>query len=153
MTDLTQSSVVDEETLAEIVGFVWQTFVGDEVLARLPASTPIPAPDRFATIAIGGTWTATIVASMTPGLLRRFAAHLMGLPPSELEPDDVDDAFGELANVVGGNVKGLIDDPATTLSLPLVSETRPVVPGGRHTAHIAYDLGGEAMTWELWERV
>jgi len=56
-----------------------------------------------------------------PGLER--AEHA----PDELEAEDVDDALGELANVVGGNVKAALPGPST-LGLPQVGEA----PGVRN---------------------
>ncbi|HWL44727.1 MAG TPA: chemotaxis protein CheX [Ilumatobacter sp.] len=154
MTDVNTPVGVDEATLAEIVGFVWQTFTGEEGLE--PNAAPPPgAVDgcRFATIAIGGTWTATLLVAMGPALVGQFASALMGAAPDELDQPDIDDAFGELANIVGGNVKGLIDDAAATLSLPVVAPARPSVTGGRLTAQVAYQVAGQPMVWELWERV
>lgn len=155
MTDVNSpAAAIDDSTLAEIVGFVWQTFAGEEGIEPGP---PVAEEQletcHYATISIGGSWTATLVVAMAPTLVDRFASALMGLPADELDPADVDDAFGELANVVGGNVKGLVDDPAATLSLPAVSATRPLITGGRLTVQVAYELDGHPMVWELWERV
>lgn len=46
---------------------------------------------------------------------------LMLTPDEDITTEDLVDAFGEIANVVGGNVKSLIDTPAQ-LSLPHVTE-------------------------------
>lgn len=154
MTDLNSPATIDDATLAEIVGFVWQTFAGEDDIepGRAPADAALDAC-RYATISIGGSWTATLLVAMAPALIDRFAAALMGVPPAELDQADLDDAFGELTNVVGGNVKGLVDDPAATLSLPAVSVSRPMITGGRLTVQVAYEFGGDPMVWELWERV
>lgn len=154
MTDLNSAAAIDDTTLAEIVGFVWHTFAEEE---GIEPGAPLPAQRleacHYATISIGGTWTATLVVAMAPALIGHFASALMGVPAAELDVADIDDAFGELANVVGGNVKGLVDDPSATLSLPAVSASRPLITGGRLTVQVAYELDGEAMVWELWERV
>jgi chemotaxis protein CheX len=46
---------------------------------------------------------------------------MLDLQQGAASPDDVRDALGELANMVGGNIKGLLPGP-TQLSLPLVVE-------------------------------
>lgn len=148
--------VIEAATLAEIVGFVWQTFADDDRITAVPgeaAARCVPGDGaHFATISIGGNWTATLLAAVSPALVGQFAGALMGLAPDELDPADRDDAFGELINVVGGNVKGLVDDPGATLSLPAVSDSRPTLTGGQLTVQQAFDVGGELMIWELWER-
>lgn len=51
----------------------------------------------------------------------RLTRALLVLEPQEaVEVDDVRDALGEIANVIGGNVKGLLPEH-TALSLPVVS--------------------------------
>lgn len=146
------SAVIDAATLTDIVDFVWQTFAGEPGPQRVGSPTAHEPADRFAAISIGGAWTATLLVATTDACAARFAGALLGLAPADVDPADLDDAFGELVNVVGGNVKGLVDDPGATLSLPVVAPSRPAVTGGQLTVRIAYDLGGQAMAWELWER-
>lgn len=144
------ASTIDEQTLQGIIEFVWSTLLAEELSAREPA----PIDDAvYAAISIGGQWTATLEVRVSQQLARRFAAQLLDLDAAELLEEDVDDALGELANVVGGNVKGLLDDGgAATLSLPIVSRTQPTVAGGQLTATCAFDATGEPMIWQLFER-
>lgn len=138
---------VDDETLAGIVTFAWQT-LGFEECA--PAA-PLPIADALsATISIGGAWTATLVVSVDMTLAYRFADGLLDLG-DELVREDVEDALGELANVVGGNVKGLVDDPAATLSLPVVAHGEPTIAGGQIRVSCAFEAEGLPMVWRLYE--
>jgi chemotaxis protein CheX len=50
---------------------------------------------------------------------RNVAAALLGVDLDDVTPEDVRDALGELANIIGGNVKSLMPEPAA-LSLPVV---------------------------------
>jgi len=51
------------------------------------------------------------------------------MPAEEVTSDEIGDALGELANVLGGNVKAMLPAPST-MSLPTVSETKhPQWPG------------------------
>lgn len=145
-----QPSTVDKQTLSEIVGFVWAMFTDEQ---------PTPVEDAkhgeglCATISIGGPWTATLEVALSEGLAGRFAASLLGIKPDELTREDIDDAVGELANVVGGNVKGLLDDGGvSTLSLPVVSHSSQSVTGGQLTISSAFDCTGGVMIWSLFER-
>lgn len=145
-----QATVVDKETLTEIVGFVWEMFMGETP----PECAPVThAEGRTATISIGGTWTATLEVTVSTTLAQQFAASLLGMEPGEMEVADIEDALGELANVVGGNVKGLLDESiASTLSLPVVTTTVPSITGGQLTISLGFDCGGEVMNWSLYER-
>lgn len=50
----------------------------------------------------------------------RMARALLALQPQDaVAPDDVRDALGEVANVIGGNIKGLMPQPGS-LTLPVV---------------------------------
>ncbi len=144
------SPTIDEHTLQGIIEFVWATLLDEQLTAGAGA----PIEDAVcAAISIGGPWTATLEVRVSYALARRFAADLLGLDDAELANEDVDDALGELANVVGGNVKGLLDDGgASTLSLPIVSRTRPSVTGGQLTATCAFLAADQPMVWELFER-
>lgn len=144
------TTIIDQPTLTGIVGFVWETLLHEE----LDTCEPCPIADSIsATISIGGPWTATLEVTMTTTLARRFAADLLGMDGASLDPDDINDAIGELANVVGGNVKGLLDsDEATTLSLPVVSHAPTSITGGQLTASCGFSAAGDPMTWALYER-
>lgn len=145
-----QPTTVDKQTLAEIVGFVWEMFMSERI-----EECDHSADDAgmTATISIGGPWTATLAVTVSEGLAAQFSGALLGVDPNSLDAADVEDALGELANVVGGNVKGLLDDNgASTLSLPVVSHDVPTVAGGQLTVSCYFDVHGDVMTWALYER-
>ena len=150
MTIDQDSAVIDHATLAGIVTFVWETLTRGHLEAR-EVSPAVDGP--AATISIGGPWTATLEVVVTRPLARRFAADLLQVEADELSEDDVHDALGELVNVVGGNVKGIVDDGGrSTLSLPVVADACPSVTGGHLTVACAFAVEGEPMVWALYER-
>jgi chemotaxis protein CheX len=113
------SDLIDAPTVESIAGEAWISLVGeDEVLVPLPAE--LPADVLSSWVDVVGPWTGSVVltsgretaAELTRALLRDFA-------PDELEDEDIADAFGEIANVVGGNVKAALPGPSA-LSLPEV---------------------------------
>ncbi|MBB3086161.1 chemotaxis protein CheX [Geodermatophilus sabuli] len=119
MTAPVITQLLDEATVQEIADQAWSALVGeDEVLVPVPGEL---GPDtRSSWVEIVGPWSGTVVLTcdrdtaeeLTRALLREHA-------PAELEPEDVDDALGELANVVGGNVKAVLPGPSF-LGLPEV---------------------------------
>ena len=122
---LTIPELIDEATVEAIAGEAWVALVGeDEVLVPVPGD--LPAETLSAWVDVVGPWTGSVVlttgrqtaAELTRALLGEFAPEL-------LEHDDVADAFGEIANVVGGNVKAALPGPSA-LGLPEVGDAPAV---------------------------
>ena len=85
---------------------------------------PVPAaegyrPEVSSFVQITGEWRGLLVVSGTERMARSVAAAMFSLPADELDSDMVNDAFGEMANVLGGVVK--LGIPGSEgLSLPMV---------------------------------
>ena len=142
---------VDGATLVEIVSFIWPILFGNEI--EPGPTTPIEHC-LSASISIGGLWTATLVVTLDADLAARSAASLLDLDVADLDEEVLRDAVGEIANVVGGNVKGLLDDNGeSTLSLPVVARSDQTIAGGHVTIRTGFDVGGSPMVWKLYERV
>ena len=119
------TALLDEGTVEAIAGEAWVALVGeDEMLVSVPGD--LPADSLSAWVDVVGPWTGSVVIStgrQTAAELTR--ALLQEAAPELLDHEDVVDAFGEIANVVGGNVKAALPGPST-LGLPEVGEA-PVV--------------------------
>jgi CheY-specific phosphatase CheX len=63
----------------------------------------------------------SIVLESSTGVAFSFTERLMGVPKPTSCDDDVRDAMGELVNMIGGNLKGLLP-LETELSIPVVYE-------------------------------
>ena len=61
----------------------------------------------------------SIVLDCSAPVAFAFTERLMGVPTPTAFDDDVKDALGELANMIGGNLKGLLSAD-TVLSAPVV---------------------------------
>ena len=113
------TDLIDGPTIESIAQDAWTALVGeDEILVPLPGELPADVVSSW--VDMTGPWTGTVVlttgrdtaADLTRALLAETA-------PEPLEDDDVADALGEMANVVGGNVKAALPGPSV-LSLPHV---------------------------------
>lgn len=87
-------------------------------------------PDR-ATCAVffAGAWGGALLVEVPLAMAFEFTSKLMRIPkPIEFD-NDVCDALGELANMIGGNLKSVLPRGAN-LSMP------SVVEGSRYSVHI-----------------
>ena len=115
------TELIDEPTIQSIAEDAWTALVGeDEYLVPIPGQLPADVVSSW--VDVVGPWTGSVVLTtgrrtaeeLTRALLREHA-------PEVLEDEDVADAFGEIANVVGGNVKAALPG-SSGLSLPDVGE-------------------------------
>jgi chemotaxis protein CheX len=109
---------------ASIIEQVWGSFLdGDIVEEPVPASgaaTPLQTDGRVVGwVSISGDWNGHLLVTASPAGARAIAAGLFQLEADEIGTEDIADAIGEIANVVGGTVKGMIGATAS-LSLPQV---------------------------------
>jgi hypothetical protein len=111
--------LIDEATVLSIVEEAWVALVGeDEVLVPVPEELPADALSSW--VDVVGPWTGSVVLSTGAQTAAELTRALLGdYAPELLEHEDVADAFGEIANVVGGNVKAALPGPSA-LSLPEV---------------------------------
>lgn len=129
VTDATASPTTPED-LASLVEEIWASLLG-QAEPLLPAPDPGRGTDRpggatwSAQVEIDGDWHGTVRVDLEQALALALAEHMLG--PAGTDPvDDADlaDAIGELANVVGGNVKSLLPGDGH-LSLPSVGRGVP----------------------------
>ena len=132
--------VVSDEALEEMTRSVAETLLNTS-LEPIPSHAPLSADERamFAWVSISGAWAGSVMIGCSEGLAKHAAGTMFDIPPENTTSSDVADAVGELANVLGGNVKGLVPGPSA-LSLPTVSGQRGA------------DVSAELVSRELWFR-
>jgi len=121
---------VSSEVIASIVHSVFEaTFelvaeaAGPEVAANASVSSSL--------VGIAGRWDGAVIVDCAPEVAHALAAIMFAMPPAEVTKDQIEDTLGELANMIGGNLKALLPSPCM-LSLPTVVEGRDYrvrVPG------------------------
>jgi hypothetical protein len=138
------TDLIDEATVQSIAEDAWFALVGDEeVLVQLPGELPADVISSW--VHMTGPWTGTVVLTtgqQTAAALTR--ALLAESAPELLEHEDVADAFGEIANVVGGNVKAALPGPSV-LGLPEVG-TAPAVRNPADVCRVDVLWRGEPLT-------
>jgi chemotaxis protein CheX len=91
-------------------------------------------------VQITGAWAGAVSVDCSATLARRVAEGMFGAEPGAVSDEEVHDAIGELANMVGGNLKALLPGPSA-LSLPSItqgSDYRTNVQGTALTNEVAF---------------
>ncbi len=112
--------------LTQLVAAVWDSTLGFPILPRQEHHDPEQELDALpaltGTLHITGTWEGTVAMSCAATFAAKCGAVMHGRIATELTSIEVQDAWGELVNMVGGNLKALLPPPSY-LSLPTVRET------------------------------
>lgn len=111
-----EPAVIGAEDLVAISTDVWECFLGEEVWPLTTEHTDA-SPTVLATVGVTGAWGGHVLIELTADGAERAARAMLGL--DRVTSADVTDAVGELANMVGGNVKSLLPAPSH-LGLPMV---------------------------------
>jgi chemotaxis protein CheX len=113
---------VSVELLEQIVESVFSTMMDLEVS---PTDTPWnPSGDRLtSSVYLTGEWNGAVLFDCNPRQACQFAGRILSMDPPAIVDDDVRDVLGELANMIGGNMKcGMTT--GVSLSMPTVMEGR-----------------------------
>jgi chemotaxis protein CheX len=142
-----------QEELAELAAEVWGSFLDDEIVVGLDAPDDSDQTMMVAWVSITGEWTGHLQVLTTPAGAQCIASAMFQMDAAEISPEEVADAFGEIANMVGGGVKGMVG-VHTALSLPqVVLDSRALISPEAHqhsTVHAVWR--GEPLQFALWER-
>jgi chemotaxis protein CheX len=92
------------EMLEQIVGSVFTTMMDLEVATS--DAKWAPATDRMTSfVHLTGDWNGTVLLECSRRQACQFAGRILSMDAPETVDDDVRDVLGELANMIGGNLK------------------------------------------------
>jgi chemotaxis protein CheX len=113
---------VRTDVLAQIVESVFLTMMELEVF---PCDTPWSSTgDRMTSLVyLTGDWNGAVMLECDPHQACLFAGRILCMDPPETVDDDVCDVLGELANMIGGNMKSGMST-GVRLSMPSVMNGR-----------------------------
>lgn len=141
---------VEDEALLQIVDQMWASyFAHTEPL--MPAFDPheIEGELLCASVTIAGARPGIVTVVAEKGATRPLTAGLLQ-EDGELTDEDVYDSLGEVANIVGGNIKALVPG-AGSLGLPVVAAAKPLRgSSGRTAARLDANWQGHWLTFEVW---
>jgi chemotaxis protein CheX len=146
--------LVDENDLAEMVEQVWVSYLDPEGINPLvPTHDETQPSEVHSSVSITGSWTGHIVYASSILAARKAAAAFLAVEPEEVSQEDLSDVLGELANIVGGNVKAMLP-PGAVLSLPqvvLASDSATKYPSAERITGLYGLWEGEPVSVSMWQ--
>jgi chemotaxis protein CheX len=146
--------VVNASDLAEMVEQVWVSYLDPEGINPLiPTYDENQPSEVHSSVSISGSWTGHVVYASSTVAARKAAAAFLAVEPDEVSSEDVSDVLGELANIVGGNVKAMLP-PGAMLSLPqvvLAPESATKYPSAVRVTGLYGLWEGEPVSVSMWQ--
>jgi chemotaxis protein CheX len=146
--------VVNEDDLAEVVEQIWVSYLDPEGVSPLiPTGDESQPSEVHSSVSISGSWTGHVVYASSTTAARRAAAAFLAMEAEEVSQEDVSDVLGELANIVGGNVKAMLP-PGCFLSLPqvvLAPEWTTKYPNAQRVSGLYGVWQGEPVSVSMWQ--
>ncbi|KGM13836.1 hypothetical protein N869_09050 [Cellulomonas bogoriensis 69B4 = DSM 16987] len=150
--DIDIQAFAGADPILAIAEEVFTAMIDGEPGHVLPAlSAPELGDPMHAWVDVQGTTSGRVLLSTERATADDLARALLGMEPDEeVSTEDFVDALGEVANVVGGNVKALVPDPGV-LTLPQVTQERPPTQDGSQIYELNLDWRGRAVVISLWK--
>jgi chemotaxis protein CheX len=96
-------------------------------------------------VQISGQWQGAVVLQSSAAFATRAAVRMLSIPAGDVTESDLLDVIAELANMIGGNLKGLVPHPSF-LSLPCVARGKDFrIPGAATVCEVLLQCGGEPL--------
>ncbi len=144
---------VDESDLAEMVEQVWESYLDPEGVSPLiPTYDENQPSEVHSSVSITGSWCGHVVYASSTAAARRAAAAFLAMDIEQVSEEDLSDTLGELANIVGGNVKAMLP-PGAQLSLPqvvLAPESSARFPNTERISGVYGMWEGEPVSISMW---
>jgi chemotaxis protein CheX len=110
-------------SIAEITKGVFSTMVMMDVVDENPLTEPVTSFHETLTSMVGlaGSHTGILAIHCPKELALRITTNMLGMEVTEID-EDVNDALGEIANMIGGDVKHIFSPKGgdINLSIPTV---------------------------------
>ena len=139
----------------QVTKTIWMALVEQELSSLTDGGADISGRFLTGCVQITGEWEGAIVLSCSLKLAVSTTAFMFDMATEEVTPEDLQDAVGELANMVGGSIKGLVPGPSR-LSLPTVidgSDYSTRIPGSEQLVRACLGSQGEPIVVTVMKRV
>lgn len=154
LEQLTSEHMLLEEDLCRVVVDTWRYMLTLDVQPASATNVPKTNEQTFTGVVhILGDWCGAVAVECRPTLARQVTQHIYDIGEQDLKDEMIADAFREIANVTGGNLKPLLGTRCI-LSVPKASLTRGFdysVPGCVLVMRLAFELKGEPFQVSVFE--
>jgi chemotaxis protein CheX len=110
-----------ETEICRIATEIWSSVLGLPLQRREAFDLPQGAPLLTGRIEIRGAWEGAVAMQCSLTFARTATSRMLRLKAREAAEEEIRDAIGELANILGGNVKEFLPAPSQ-ISLPEVTD-------------------------------
>ena len=141
------AAAVEQDQVFAIAEEVFAAMIDGEpgYLRPWEGDVPVPADPLAAWVDVHGELAGRAAVATDVPTAHELTRALLGMGADEpVGPEDLVDAFGEVANVVGGNIKALLPSQGT-LGLPQVAAALPAAPAGSLTHELRLDWRGRPL--------
>ena len=108
-----------EDELVKYTEMVWSSILGLD--SRRSHEAYLPDPTNVeACVQISGAWVGVVSLNCPETLSHKISEIMFQLSPDSASQEEVQDAMGEMINMIGGNLKAMMPPPCH-LSLPIVA--------------------------------
>ena len=145
-------SAVGAEEVYAIAGDLFSAMVDgvEGTLTPWPDGVAMDGHDVVAWVDVHGPWTGRASLEISSDAASDLARALLRIPASApVCDDDLVDALGEIANVVGGNVKALLPEHGT-LGLPRVGGVLPEDGAVHPVQRVPLGWRGRSLVLTVW---
>lgn len=144
-----------EQSIVEIVAGIWDQVLQQPIVEEDVFTLSLAREQTYAgVVQINGAWEGAVALLCSQGMARRAAEIMFQVAEPNVTLGDIQDALGELANMVGGNFKALLPEPCQ-LSLPVVIEGtdfRMRLPGATQILQRAFRSDANALSVTVLQR-
>ena len=144
--DAAQISAIAEDVFAALIdGEPGHLYPSD------PSASDVPADPLYAWVDMHADVSGRVLLTVDVATAHDLARALLRMDAGEpVGDEDLVDAFGEVANVVGGNLKALLPVQGT-LTLPQVARERPQMAGAVLVDQVALGWRGRPLDIAVWQ--
>ena len=151
---MSAATAVNEDDLAEMLEQVWMSYLDPEGVSPLvPTGDEKQPSEVHSSVSISGSWHGHLVYACSQNAARRATAAFLAMEPDEVAREDISDVLGELANIMGGNVKAMLPT-GCFLSLPtvvLAPQTASYFPSAERVSGLYGRWDGEPVSISMWQ--
>jgi chemotaxis protein CheX len=116
--NLTEEAVI--ASIADITKGVFSTMVMLDVVSETPLTEPMVSFHETLTSMVGlaGSHSGILAVHCPKNLALLITSNMLGMEVTEID-DDVNDAMGEIANMIGGDIKHIFSPKGADINLSI----------------------------------